>query len=172
MRQKSLEIKINRKFLTAVGIMQGLLHTAKSYKDKSQDNTQYSIILTRIIYCAKLLNRPSSCVLPKVHTELIPFQKVWIIQIIFWPVIWQYLDKMMLVCVTECRLFWALQGNRKSNYQRLVVICKVLSVAALLSAIFHLQQILEACIYYILYVVHFQFFTFYCPAREQLTGHF
>ena len=59
MRQKSLEIKINRKFLTAVGIMQGLLHTAKSYKDKSQDNTQYSIILTRIIYCAKLLNRPS-----------------------------------------------------------------------------------------------------------------
>ena len=79
MRQKSLEIKINRKFLTAVGIMQGLLHTAKSYKDKSQDNTQYSIILTRIIYCAKLLNRPSSCVLPKVHTELIPFQKVWII---------------------------------------------------------------------------------------------
>ena len=68
MRQKSLEIKINRKFLTAVGIMQGLLHTAKSYKDKSQDNTQYSIILTRIIYCAKLLNRPSSCVLPKVHT--------------------------------------------------------------------------------------------------------
>ena len=82
MRQKSLEIKINRIFLTASRDYARVVTHSKELQ--GQVTRQYTIFNNFDMNHLLCKASQSTVVLAKVHTKLIPFQKVWIIYSPYW----------------------------------------------------------------------------------------